>query len=70
MGRIKTALIKRTALSLNKGFDGFSTNFVENKKLLGDTMPSKSIRNKVAGYLARLKRFEKKPIVVTENESE
>ena len=38
----------------------FKNNFAENKKILGNnTMPSKKIRNKVAGYIARLKKAEK-----------
>jgi ribosomal protein S17E len=56
MGRIKTAMVKRTANSLVIGVEDFSDNFEHNKKLLKNTMPSKSIRNKVAGYIARMKR--------------
>ena len=59
MGRIKTALIKRTSTQLMAGYDGFSEDFEENKKILKDTMPSKSIRNKVAGYLGRLEKQKK-----------
>lgn len=55
MGRIKSLLVKRTAekLLLN---EQFSDNFDENKKILGMTMPSKRIRNILAGYITRLKR--------------
>jgi len=56
MGRIKSTLIKRTAENLIKENIEFSDNFEENKKLLGDTMPSKKIRNMVAGYITRLKK--------------
>jgi ribosomal protein S17E len=59
MGRIKTALIKRTTVQLMAGYDGFSEDFELNKKILKDTMPSKSIRNKVAGYISRLARQQK-----------
>lgn len=59
MGRIKSALIKRTARNLLKEENKFSENFDKNKKLLADTMPSKRIRNKIAGYIARLKKKEK-----------
>ena len=59
MGRIKSALIKRTAKSLLKKEIG-SESFEENKKILGDSLPSKSIRNKVAGYIARLKKMDAK----------
>ena len=59
MGRIKSKMIKRTANKLLKEKNPFSEDFEENKKLLGDTMPSKPIRNKVAGYLSRLIRMQK-----------
>ncbi len=59
MGKIKSKLIKRTAKALlEKGF-GFTDSFENNKKILGNTMPSKKIRNQVAGYIARLKKQEK-----------
>lgn len=54
MGRIKSTMIKKAARQLLEGEHGFSTNFENNKKLLKDTMPSKPIRNKVAGYISRL----------------
>jgi len=56
MGRIKSTLIKRTAENLIKENIEFSDNFEKNKKLLGDTMPSKKIRNMVAGYITRLRK--------------
>ena len=59
MGRIKSTLIKRTSKSLLKS-DIFSESFETNKKILGDSMPSKSIRNKIAGYIARLKKMDAK----------
>ncbi|MBI2449388.1 30S ribosomal protein S17e [Candidatus Pacearchaeota archaeon] len=59
MGRIKSALIKRTAKALLK-HDNFSENFEENKRILGNSLPSKSIRNKVAGYIARLNKMNAK----------
>jgi ribosomal protein S17E len=34
----------------------FTTLFAHNKRILGSTMPSKPIRNKIAGYIARLKK--------------
>ena len=60
MGKIKTKLIKRSAEELMKKDIEFSENFEKNKEILGDTMPSKKIRNQVAGYLSRLKKNEKK----------
>jgi small subunit ribosomal protein S17e len=59
MGKIKTRLIKRTADRLMKEDIDFSENFGKNKKLLGREMPSKKVRNQIAGYIARLKRFQK-----------
>ena len=59
MGRVKSALIKRTTRNLLKEENVFSEDFEKNKKVLGNTMPSKRLRNKIAGYISRLKRQEK-----------
>jgi ribosomal protein S17E len=57
MGKIKSKLVKRTAKNLiGKGIE-FNDNFEKNKKVLGNTMPSKKLRNQMAGYLTRLKRL-------------
>ena len=56
MGKIKSKLIKRTTNELIKKGVRFSESFEENKKILGKTMPSKKIRNQMAGFLARLKK--------------
>ncbi len=56
MGKIKSKAIKRSANILIREGIEFSGNFEENKKLLGNTMPSKKIRNQMAGFLARLKK--------------
>lgn len=58
MGKIKGRLVKRTSERLMKEKIKFSKNFEKNKKILGDTMPSKKIKNQMAGYLARLKKQE------------
>lgn len=58
MGKIKTRLIKRTATALLKEEIGFDETFEKNKKILGREMPSKKVRNQIAGYIARLKRRE------------
>ena len=60
MGKIKTRLIKRTSHRLMKEDIGFSEDFEKDKKLLGREMPSKKVRNQIAGYIARLKKREKK----------
>jgi len=60
MGRIKSLLIKRTAKQLLEAKpELFTSSFEHNKKVLGDTMPSKPLRNKIAGYLARLVKNKK-----------
>ena len=59
MGCVKSALIKRTARKLLKEENVFSEDFGKNKKILGNTMPSKRLRNKIAGYISRLKRQKK-----------
>lgn len=59
MGRIKTQLIKRTTQELmEKHSSDFTTDFTENKKILDTKMkiPSKKLRNIVAGYATRLKK--------------
>jgi ribosomal protein S17E len=58
MGRIKSTLVKRTARNMLKEQNNFSESFETDKKLLVGTMPSKRIRNKIAGYVARLKKRE------------
>ena len=59
MGRIKPLLVKRASVELMKQDIPFSESFEHNKKILGNLMPSKKIRNKIAGYIARLKCMEK-----------
>ncbi|MBU0907187.1 MAG: 30S ribosomal protein S17e [Nanoarchaeota archaeon] len=54
MGRIKSLMIRKAASELFTTSEGFSEDFDKNKKILKDTMPSKSVRNKVAGQIARL----------------
>jgi len=60
MGKIKSTLIKRTSRQLLAATpESFGETFGENKKALGRTMPSKKMRNKMAGYIARLKKNTK-----------
>jgi len=59
MGRIKSLMVKKAAKQLLEGENEFSESFEHNKKILGSTLPSKPIRNKVAGYIARLIRMKK-----------
>jgi ribosomal protein S17E len=59
MGKIKSKLIKRSAENFVKKGIEFNEDFAHNKKILGSTMPSKKLRNQMAGYLARLKKKER-----------
>lgn len=59
MGKIKSKLIRRTANELVKRGVSFTDMFEENKKILGATLPSKKIRNQIAGLMAKMKKREK-----------
>jgi len=59
MGKIKSKLVKRTADALIKSGVPFKENFEENKKILGKEMPSKKLRNQLAGYVSRVKKRER-----------
>ena len=63
MGRIKTKPVKRAAVGLvEKAEEMFNSEFEHNKKVLGRDMPSKKVRNMIAGYITRLKKNSKKLI--------
>lgn len=56
MGRIKQTYLKRVAKKLMKDYeDEFSTEFDANKKKVQELtdVQSKSMRNKIAGYITR-----------------
>ncbi|MEA3378184.1 MAG: 30S ribosomal protein S17e [Nanoarchaeota archaeon] len=62
MGRIKTTQIKRAGKKLMELYgDKFKEDFEQNKKIVTEvaTIPSKKLRNVVAGYLTRLVRKHK-----------
>jgi small subunit ribosomal protein S17e len=64
MGRIKTDMIKRVTRKLMaKNADKFSTDFEKNKKSVSEAaaLPSKKIRNTVAGYITRMVKMKNKP---------
>lgn len=68
MGRIKSTLIKRTSRQLIENSpDSFGKTFEENKKPLGNTLPSKKMRNMVAGYISRLKKNQKS--IISDNDN-
>lgn len=59
MGRIKTTQVKRKSKEiLNRYSDEFKEDFSENKKILDEKakIPSKKLRNSIAGYITRLKK--------------
>ena len=59
MGKIKSKGIRKAVNALLKEGIGFTEKFEENKKLIGNTMPSKKIRNQLVGLLAKIKKEEK-----------
>ena len=59
MGKIKSKLIRRTAQTLIQKGVIFNDKFENNKGVLGTILPSKKIRNQIAGLLAKTKKFEK-----------
>lgn len=59
MGKIKSKLIRRTADTLLKKDLQFSEHFEDNKKVLGNSLPSKKIRNQISGLLSKLKKQER-----------
>jgi len=61
MGRIKQVFLKRIAHKLLEEYgDEFGTDFETNKKKVQEfsNVESKTIRNKVAGYITRVKKKE------------
>ncbi len=59
MGKIKSKLIRRTAKELVKRGIVFTDAFEKNKKILGNTLPSKKIRNQIAGLMTKTVKMEK-----------
>lgn len=60
MGKIKSKMMRKTANILTKEELNFSNDFEKNKAILGKTMPSKRLRNRIAGLISRMKRQEEK----------
>merc|ERR1711972_652034 len=59
MGRVRTKTVKRGAKALIENYSGKMTNdFHLNKKILSDvaTVPTKRLRNKIAGFATHLMR--------------
>ena len=66
MGRVRTKTVKRAARQLvEKFYSKMSNDFHYNKRVLDEVaiVPSKRIRNKIAGYASKLmKRIQKGPV--------
>ena len=63
MGKIRTAVVKRTARRLLEMYpDTFTDSFEENKKLVSQliAVESKKLRNQIAGYITHLIKIRKK----------
>lgn len=63
MGRVRTIMIKKTARELvQMSPERFSTDYEENKKVVDELLNSttKRVRNRIAGYVTRLKIVESK----------
>lgn len=53
MGKIKSKQVKRSVQALLDAGIELGTDFEKNKLILGSEMPSKKMRNKMAGYASR-----------------
>ena len=66
MGRVRTKTVKRSAkLLIEKYYQKLTHDFHINKRILSDVgkVPSKRLRNKIAGYATHLmKRIQKGPV--------
>ena len=52
-------MIKKAAKQLLEKEHNFTEDFDHNKRVLSNNMPSKPIRNKIAGYISRLIKMQK-----------
>lgn len=59
MGKIKSKLVKRASKNLIENNVKFTESFEKNKKILKRTMPSKKLRNQMAGFLSKFKKQER-----------
>jgi len=58
MGKIKSKQVKRSVKEILDAGIELKGNFEDNKIILGQEMPSKKMRNKMAGHATRLKKTE------------
>ena len=68
MGKVRTDTIKRTSRELIRRFpDRFIGDFESDKQAVNElvTAQSKRLRNRIAGYVTRLKKVEAERIAAT-----
>ncbi|MDD5012218.1 MAG: hypothetical protein PHQ66_01050 [Candidatus Nanoarchaeia archaeon] len=58
MGKIKSRLIRRSAKKVMSEGIKFDKDFGKNKQILKGIMPSKKLRNQMAGLLARIEKIK------------
>ena len=58
MGKIKSRLIRRSAKKMNNEGIKFDKDFEKNKRILKGIMPSKKLKNQLAGLLARIEKVK------------
>ncbi len=69
MGKVRTETVKRTSRELLRRFpDRFTGDFEADKKAVNELVitPSKRLRNRIAGYVTRLKVVEAERAAATE----
>jgi small subunit ribosomal protein S17e len=73
LGKVRTDTVKRTSRELIRRFpDRFKGEFESDKEAVNDlvTTQSKRLRNRIAGYVTRLKVVEAERIAATQEASE
>jgi len=73
LGKVRTLMIKRTARKLLKEFPAlFTDDFEHNKQVVRKLVevPSKRVRNKIAGYITHLVRIKKRQEALEEEQVE
>lgn len=58
MGKIKSRLIRRSAKNITKEGIKFDKDFEKNKQILKGVMPSKKLKNQLAGLFARIEKVK------------
>jgi small subunit ribosomal protein S17e len=69
LGKVRTDTVKRISRELLRRFpDRFTGDFESDKQVVNDlvTTPSKRLRNRIAGYITRLKMVEAERAAATE----